>query len=202
MPASYDFNQKQAGIHPMSPTDERVIELSRNKVLLLLLGSCIFVALGVWLFLMDAETIRREMPLRNPLLIHGVGVAGVVFFSLCAVMAARKMLDKKPGLVLNSSGIIDNSSGVSAGFIPWSEILGAQIFEVMGQRTLIILVKNPEAYVERGSKLKRVANRANYKMCGSPIAITSNTLKISFPELLSIFKQYQQKFGPALKASV
>jgi hypothetical protein len=38
-------------------------------------------------------------------------------------------------------------------------------------------------------------------MCGSPIAITANTLQIGFPELLSIFQQYQQKFGQALKAS-
>lgn len=126
----------------------------------------------------------------------------MVFFGLCAVIAARKMFDKKPGLVLNSSGIIDNSSGVAAGFIPWNEILGAEIFEVFRQKTLIILVKNPEAYVERGNPLKRAANKANYKMCGSPIAITSNTLQMSFPELLSLFQQYHQKYGQALPASV
>ncbi|HEY7405443.1 MAG TPA: STM3941 family protein [Candidatus Angelobacter sp.] len=75
------------------------------------------------------------------------------------------------------------------------------IEQVFRQKTLIILVKNPEAYVERGNPLKRAANKANYKMCGSPIAITANTLQIGFPELLSIFQQYQQKFGQALKAS-
>ncbi len=32
-------------------------------------------------------------------------------------------------------------------------------------------------------------------MCGTPIAITSSTLKIGFADLLSIFNQYHQKYG-------
>jgi hypothetical protein len=38
-------------------------------------------------------------------------------------------------------------------------------------------------------------------MCGSPIAITASTLKINFPELLSMFQQYQQKYGKSMKTS-
>jgi hypothetical protein len=32
-------------------------------------------------------------------------------------------------------------------------------------------------------------------MCGSPIAISANTLKINFAELHSLFDQYQRKYG-------
>jgi hypothetical protein len=53
------------------------------------------------------------------------------------------------------------------------------------------------ACIERGGTLKHALNKANYKMCGSPIAITSNALKINFSELLSLFHQYNQKYGNA-----
>lgn len=184
----------------MNTTDELAIELSKAKMILLLLGAIVFVAAGLWMFSLNPETIREAH--KNPLFVHGVGIAAMVFFGLCVLAALRKLFDKRPGLVLNSSGIIENSSSVSAGFIPWSEIVGAEIFQVHRQKMLIIKVINPEAYIERGNALKRLANRANYKMCGSPIAITSNTLKISFPELLSIFERYHRSYAGRMGASM
>ena len=106
-----------------------------------------------------------------------------------------KFFDKKPGLVLNAAGIIDNSSSVSAGFIPWPEIFGFDIFEIQKQKTLIIMVVNPERYIEVGGSIKRALNRVNFKLCGSPIAITSNSLKIGFQELLDICNTYFEKYG-------
>jgi len=181
----------------MDTTDELVIELSKNKIVLLIVGSCAFVALGVWLSV-DAESIVPESPIKDPLFVRGAGLAGIIFFGFCGVYGIKKLFDKRPGLVLNSSGIIDNSSAIAAGFIPWSEILGAEIFQIYRQKMLIIKVRDPEMYIARGSALKRMLNRANHKTCGSPIAITSNSLKIAFPELLSTFEQYHQKFGQSL----
>ncbi|HMC32313.1 MAG TPA: STM3941 family protein, partial [Candidatus Angelobacter sp.] len=97
----------------MNTTDELALELSKGKIIFLLLGAIAFVAASVWMFSLDSETIRKELPFRNPLLVHGVGIAGMVFFGLGGLIGLRKLLDKKPGLVLNSSGIIDNSSGIS-----------------------------------------------------------------------------------------
>ena len=167
----------------------------------MIVGSLAFVAGGYWMFSADAATIKQG-PINNPLFVHGMGIAGMVFFSLTGIFGIRKLFDKRPGLVLNSSGILDNSSGVAAGFVPWSEITGAEIYEIHRQKSLIIKVRNPEEFIQRGNLLKRMTVRMSYKMCGSPIAITPNTLKISFPELLSVFQQYQQKYGRSMKASV
>jgi len=104
--------------------------------------------------------------------------------------------------VLNSAGIIDNSSGLAAGFVPWSEITGAEIYEVHRQKMLVIKVRNPEEFIQRGNVLQRAMVKMGSKMSGSPIAITSNTLKINFPELLSTFEQYHRKYGQSMKASV
>jgi hypothetical protein len=181
--------------------DELVIELSKSKAILIILGSFGFVAAGYWLFSMDAAAMKG-MPIDDPLFVHGVGIASMVFFSLTGIVGIRKLFDKRPGLVLNSAGIIDNSSGLAAGFIPWSEITGAEIYEVHRQKMLIIKVRNPEEFIQRGNVLQRVMVKIGSKMSGSPIAITSNTLEIDFPELLSTFEQYHQKYSQSMKASV
>ncbi|HEX8130271.1 MAG TPA: STM3941 family protein, partial [Pyrinomonadaceae bacterium] len=126
---------------------------------------------------------------------RGLGLVGIVFFGSFGLYALKKLLDKKPALVFNSSGIIDNASSVSPGFIPWSEVVGAQICEIQNQKLLIIKVRDPQEYIARGSSLRQTINKANYKMVGSPISIATNTLAIDFSELVSLFDRYQRKYG-------
>lgn len=185
----------------MNPTDETIIELSRKKLILLILGSCAFVALGAWLLSCDAAEIESGRSFRffynEPLVVYGAGLAAILFFGAGGLYGLIKLFDKKPGLILNSSGLVDNASAVAAGFIPWSEVLGASIYEIQKQKMLIIGVRNPQKYLDRGSALKRAFNKANAGMSGSPVSITSVTLKIDFPELVSLFDRYHRKYGDA-----
>lgn len=182
-------------------TDETVIELSRKKLVLLVAGSCAFVLAGVWMLSLDAAEIRagRSFTLffNDPTFVFILGLASILFFGLSGLYGLKMLFDRKPGLVLNSSGIIDNASAMTAGFIPWSEIVGVGVYEIQSQKMLIIGVRDPRKYVERGSALKRLVNKANYKMGGSPIAISSIALQIDFPELLSLFDRYLQKYRAA-----
>lgn len=181
--------------------DELVIELSKSKAILMILGSLGFVAAGYWFFTMDAATMR-EGPIDDPLFIHGLGIVTMVLCSLTTIIGIRKLFDKRPGLVLNSAGIIDNSSGLAAGFISWSEITGAEIYEVRRQKMLIIKVRNPEEFIQRGNVLRQAMVKMGSKLSGSPIAITSNSLKINFQELLATFAQYHKKYSQSMGASV
>jgi hypothetical protein len=184
----------------MDSTDETIIELSRTKLVLLLLGSCAFVAAGVWMLSLDAAEIRAGSSFRlffnNPTYVLVLGVAAILFFGFCALYALKKMFDKKPGLVLNSAGIVDNASAVAAGFIPWSEVVGAGVFEIQKQKMLVIGLRDPGKYIDSGGALRRMVNKANQGMAGSPVTIPSTTLKIDFAELLSLFDRYLQKYGP------
>lgn len=188
----------------MESTDETIIELSKGKLVRLILGSCAFVALGAWLLSFDTEEIQYGRSFgffyNNPLIVYGVGLAAVLFFGACGLYGLRKMFDKKPGLIFNSSGIVDNASGVAAGFIPWSDITGSGIYEIQGSKMLIIGVGDPRKYIDRGGALKRALNKADSKMVGSPVAIPSVALKIDFPELVSLFNRYHQKYGGASAA--
>ncbi len=183
----------------MNSSDERTIELSKTKIALAILGTCAFVAIGIWLLSLDAESIRfsRNFGLffNNPTYVYGLGFMSIIIFGILALFFFRKLFDKQPGLVFTNLGIVDNASAVSAGFIPWSEVLGSEIFEMQRQKMLIIMVKDPEKYVDRGNAVQRTLNKANYKMCGSPITISANALKINFSELLDLFDQYQRKYG-------
>ncbi|MBC3873970.1 STM3941 family protein [Undibacterium flavidum] len=179
----------------MNNTDEKVIELSKTKILFLITIACGFVVGGLWMLQLDSAEIAAQRRFNNPILVHGIGVVSIAFFGLCGLFGVKKIFDKKPGLILSAAGIFDNSSGVSAGLVPWSEILGFDIFEVQKQKTLIVKIAKPERYIERGGFAKRALNRMNYKLCGSPIAITSNSLKIDFDELHNVCNAYFKKYG-------
>ena len=176
-------------------SDDRIVEFSKRKLLLLVIGAMVFVTLGIWLYQLDPAWIEAQRRFNNPLLVHGVGIVSVVFFGFCGAVGIRKLFDSKPGLVLGATGIVDNSSGVSAGLIPWSDIQGFGIHEIQKQKMLIIKLADPQKYVQVGGSMKQALNRMNLKMCGSPIAISANSLKIDFSELVSLCNSYYAKYG-------
>jgi hypothetical protein len=179
----------------MNIPDEMKIELSKKKLLLIIAGSVLFVIAGFWLLTLDPGTVKRLGFTWNLTIIHALGWVGVIFFGLCGIVGVMKFLDKKPGLQFTKMGVIDNASGVSAGLVLWSDILGADVYEYMGQRTLVIKVVNPDRYIETCGPLKRWTTKANLKMCGSPITIPSNTLEIDFNELVGVFNAYIARYG-------
>jgi hypothetical protein len=179
----------------MDSNDETIIEMSKKKIVLLLLGACVFVAIGIWMFSLDDASIQSRRGMNNPMLVHGLGLVAIVFFGIFGLVGLKKLFNNKPALILNKSGIVDNASSVSAGFIPWSEVVGARIVDVQKQKMLVINVRNPEEYIARGNLLKQTLNKANHNMVGSPISIPSNVLAINFSELTSLFDQYQRKYA-------
>jgi hypothetical protein len=166
-----------------------VIPLSKIKILLILLGSIAFVAGGLWLWFHAGE-IRY----RNPIYVKAVAGAAVGFFGLCGVFGLFKLFDSAPGLIVDEEGIIDNSSALAAGRIPWSDIRGFEIRTVQNQKLLTIEVHNPEKYVQRAHVLKRPLVAINARSFGGPIQISSNALKINLDELVRLLTEAHKKY--------
>lgn len=181
----------------MNSTDETIVELSKTKIVLLILGACLFVAAGVHFLSFDQEYIRSERAFgflfNNPTYVYAIGIAAIVCFGLVGLLGLKKLFDTKPGLVFNNFGIVDNASFLSAGLIPWSDVEGAEILEIQSQKILIIKVRDPQKYFERGNSLKRAFNKGGYN--GNPIGIPSIALKMKFPELITLFNEYLRKYG-------
>ena len=179
----------------MNSSEEKVIELSKTKMLLLIFGTLAFVGIGLWMISLDAAHIESQRRFNNPLFVHGLGYVSIVFFGLCGIIVMKKLFDKKPGFILSNTGITDNSSGFSAGFVAWNEIIGFDVYQTHNQKMLVVLLKNPEKYIEIGSSIRRTLIKASYKMSGSPVVITSSSLKINFDELLKSCNEYFAKYG-------
>ncbi|PWN63542.1 hypothetical protein C1631_021405 [Chryseobacterium phosphatilyticum] len=165
------------------------IESSKTKLLLMLLGSLIFVILGV--FLTTNPDIFVSVIFRNIIFIRIVGIISIIFFGLCLIFLTKVFLTKKINLIISKEGIVDNSSYVSVGAIFWDDIISIKRIDVMSTKFLIINVKDPNKYLNTQSGIKRKLLQKTFKTYGTPISISSNTLAYNFDELEKvIFKFY------------
>ena len=174
----------------MTTTEQIEIPLSKRKLTLMLMGSIVFIALGVWMqFKAMNPPIEGNMLFRNPTVLRTVGIASILFFGLCAFSLVKKLGDKSPGLVISNEGIFDNSSGVSAGLIPWPDILEIKEIKVVNQTFLNIIVKDPQEYIDRQkSAFKRKTMQINYNSYGTVIGISSNGLQYNYSELKKLLE--------------
>ena len=170
----------------MIPSEQRIeISLSKSKIVLMLLGALTFVGIGLW-FVIAPPTIENSF-WGSPTKLAIVGYASIIFFGLCAFFLIRKLPDNKPGLIIDDIGLTDNSSGLSAGRILWSDIENISVIEIHKQKLIMLQVKNPQNYIDRQTSVfKRKNMELNNKMYGTPLSLTSNGLKTSFDELMKI----------------
>src|SRR6478735_3332056 len=154
------------------------IPLSKIKMVMLLIGSVLFVAAGIW-FIKNPEIFRR-----SPTLITIIGYLSIVFFGIGALFIVNKLFDTRPGFVIDANGIVDNSSMFSVGFIPWADITGLSIIHVNRQKLIMVKVEDVEGYIHRQpNALARRTASMSYRMYGSPVSVSAVTLKCSFEEL-------------------
>jgi hypothetical protein len=176
-----------------------VIPLSKSKMILLFIASVIFIIVGCWIFGLDAAYIESNQRFNNPLLVHGIGLMSAILgvFGIFAIV--RRLVDPAAGFIMDEFGITDNSAALSLGLIPWSDISGFEICQVQWQRFLCILLKDPNAYISKLGIVKQALLKANRRIVASPVAINSNSLSISFDELMALIEQYFAAYNNSSK---
>src|SRR5688500_9841106 len=179
----------------MTITDQPIIiPLNKSKLIIMLAGALAFVGIGCW-FVIDPPVIENSY-WGNPARLAILGYASILFFGIVAVVLIRKLPDTKPGLIINDSGLHDNSGGLSAGHISWTDIEDISVLEIQRQRLIMIHVKNPEHYIERQKNLfKRKGMQMNHRMYGTPISISAGGLRTSFDELMRLLHTRLQQSG-------
>ena len=171
----------------MHPTDEHTIPRSRTAFIGPLLGLAVFIALAVSVALLAGS--RGEWMPAGMLLISA-GVLAVFF-----AIAARQFLETAPGLVLNSEGITDNSSGLPCGFVPWSDVLGGTVLSnATGAQFIVLAVSDPAAYSRRGSAATRWLRNGNARMLGSPVWISVGALAADGDEVVRLVLEYVERY--------
>ncbi|WP_082331975.1 STM3941 family protein [Mangrovimonas xylaniphaga] len=168
------------------------IQLSKTKILLLLIGATVFVTLGI-LFIINPEQYAN-IRFRNAETIRVAGIASAAFFGLCLVFITKKLFDKKVGLTIDQNGITDNSNATSIGLIEWDDIKNIGTVQVASTKILMLETDKPEKYIGRAkNRITKRAMKANHKMYGSPLSIISNSLKIKYDDLEQLIREEFEK---------
>ena len=176
----------------MISNDKIIILQSKGKTLLAFIGSLLFVIIGYKMAVSPEKFI--SIISENLQIIRISGIASIAFFGLCLIFIFRKLFDKKPGLIIDENGIFNNSNVTNMGLVDWHDITKIEKKQIMSTKFLILLVNNPEKYINRTKNIiSKQAMNMNYKTYGSPISITSNSLKINFEDLEKLIVEEWRK---------
>ncbi len=118
-----------------------------------------------------------------------LNIALAIISGLFATLSIKRLVDKKPGLLINQMGILDNSGLVSAGMVFWSDVVEVNTSKVIFSDCILIKVKNPKRYISNQKNVfKRLWLEHEYKRTGSPINISISGLQFKFNELFRIIQ--------------
>lgn len=124
-----------------------------------------------------------------------LGTVGVLFFGFCLFYAVAGRVKERTLLVMGAEGITDTSSAAGAGFIPYSEIQKAAVFQAMKETYVGIWLKDTERYVEQLPAGKRNAVRANLKLNCPPVCLRLGEAKeMTTEEIASYIARRAEKW--------
>jgi len=157
-------------------TERIEIALHKKKIVPYFLGASVFVLLSSWIF---AAAFQSQLQIIGRIIFLTTVTASILFFGWTAFVLLTKLTTKNAGLIISDDGLVDNSSGLSAGLIDWADIKSISFTGSGINKFLIVNVKKPDKYIKREKYiLKRTALLLNYKMSGSPIHILASFLDI------------------------
>ena len=168
--------------------DKIEIPFNKTKNIILLLGSLLFVFLGVY-FVYDPAGFKYD-----PIIIRIIGIISIFFFGLASGFILRSLVSKKYALIISEKGIKDNSNMNPALDILWTDIESYSRLKISSQNIFFLHVRNPEYYINQTSGLKKQIMKTNYKKYGSPICLSANSLSISTKELESLINKGTDNF--------
>jgi hypothetical protein len=181
---------------------ERIeIYTSRKKSIIILIGSIIFVGLGV-LFVANPERFLT-LRMQNPDIVRIVGIASVLFFGFGIFLGIKRVIKSEIALIIDNKGLNVNPEKSLTKFIEWKDILGFKELKIQSQKMLIIVVKNPEKWIERekGAFRKKLM-KFNLNNYDSPFNIGAAGLDITYVELNEKLNKYFKEYKNGVKHRV
>ena len=120
----------------------------------------------------------------------------VLIFQIASslIFALIMFSSKSPGLIVGPNGIVDNTTGVSAGKISWDNITNISVTSLGVTSFLTIGVLDPEKYLRQGNPLSRFFKRINHTFSKSSTNISAHALDINFDEMVGIIERYYAKY--------
>lgn len=160
------------------------IEISKRKLMVLLLGGIGFVFFSIWFIVKPADFVNFLT--RSEAIVFTVGVVGSIVFGFATIILFIKLFDKKPGLIIDQEGITDNTTVSPVGLILWNDITKIEVKKINSINILLIYLQNPTDYISKANWINRFGLKNNMKTYGTPVTITSLGMQCSFKELTNL----------------
>jgi len=122
-----------------------------------------------------------------------IALLGAGFFGVCTFLLLTKVLDPRPGLIINDRGLWDNASAVGAGFVSWNSVKSVYVNQIPGQKFLTLEVDNPEEILAKANPFKRFWMKRNKNQFMSPVQIPITALKYDPEKLIELVKTHLNK---------
>lgn len=164
--------------------DSIVIYPKIGKLILLGFGSFLFVVLGV---IFAFNQVELGISLFAVIIASYIGVP---FFGLCFLYYVKRIIIRKPSLVVNKDGITDNSSLISIGLMKWSEIERIYLYDYMGQKFIGIIPYDYQSIISNIHPMKKAVINMNKRMIEAPINIVQNTVSVPLEQIIEYSKEY------------
>ena len=168
--------------------------ISYNKVKLT--GLILFSLLLIW---QGADNIFYNAEMRPYYLKYIASAFLILFFGFSCYIWIKKLFFGNPAIVIEKSGITDNSTTFSAVYIPWDEIKDIKANRLWSGNFVSISLKNPQIFIslQKNRKTRRLL-QANYNRTEYPITISTGLLNISSIKLVELLKNNLSRYTPTV----
>ena len=144
--------------------------------------------------------IFLPIPIVSTYLLAG-GIISLLFGGLGVIAFCWSFFDAKPGLVINRQGVIFTDGSL----VPWTDIndilvqnilISGKSRQEVRRKFVTLMVKNPQDYIDKQTNLlKRKMAEMTFNICGSPISIGTNVLRISVDDLHSLLVEKMNEYS-------
>lgn len=107
-----------------------------------------------------------------------VGWSGVVFFGLCTIVIAGRIVRNRPSLVVDDEGITCERRRVA-----WADVGDIGVGTTAGQKFLRIGLHDIDGFLARCSLPSRILGRLNTKLAGTPVSVAASLLPLDVDEV-------------------
>lgn len=173
-------------------SEEIFIPINRKRMLFM---TILYSILGLGAFL-TVYYLGENQEWLSPTVFKVASVVILFFFMVVAGTFAKNLRNKSAGVLINKSGIEDNTSSIAMGLIKWGDITEISVEKKAMSNQLLIQIKKPKKYIEKApnSAVKRLLsnNLANY---GTPAIIDLSILDKKAGDMEEIIGSYSKRLG-------
>ena len=154
--------------------EKLIIQNSRWKHVLLLIGCIGFVIAGIWMVVAGKP----------------FGWLAILFFGSGIPISIWQILDSRPRLIIDELGVLDRTLGV--GLIAWDDIEAAYVRSINGNDFICLELKNAEEYAQKLSKVKRAMAAANRNLGFTDFNLNLSGVDARTEEVFELLMKYCQ----------